>query len=206
MAKYILAFVLSLAFGLSAQAQERMGPVPAEKMTDAQKKAAADHAAARGGSLTGPWNVLLRSPELMGRVRGLSDYVRFNSSLPPRLSEFVILITAREWSQGYEWQAHFPLAVKGGLNPEIAKAIGEGRRPKGMAEDEEALYDFCTELLQNRSVSDATYARAVAKFGERGILDAIGLSGHYQLIAMVLNTARTPVPANAAATIGSFPR
>jgi 4-carboxymuconolactone decarboxylase len=142
----------------------------------------------------------------MGRVRGLSDYVRFNSSLPPRLSEFVILITAREWSQGYEWQAHFPLAVKGGLNPDIAKAIGEGRRPHGMAEDEEALYDFCTELLQNRSVSDATYARAVAKFGERGILDAIGLSGHYQLIAMVLNTARTPVPANAAATIAPFPR
>src|SRR6266853_1621541 len=148
MIRYALVLVFSLAFSATVFAQERMGPIPAEKMTDSQKKAAADHTAARG-SLTGPWSVLVRSPELMGRVR--------------RLSEFVILITARQWSQAYEWAAHYPLAVKGGLNPEIAKAIGDGRRPHGMAEDEEALYDFCTELLQNRSVSDATYARAVAK-------------------------------------------
>lgn len=206
MIKSALAFVLSLAVCLNAYAQERMPPIPAEKMSDAQKKAAAEHAAARG-SLTGPWNVLLRSPELMGRVRGLSDYVRFNGALPPRLSEFVILITARQWSQPYEWNAHYPLAVKGGLNPEIAKALGDGRRPQGMAEDEEALYEFCTELLRNHSVSDATYARAVSKFGERGILDTIGLMGHYSLIAMVLNTARTPLPAGATLpALAPFPR
>jgi 4-carboxymuconolactone decarboxylase len=205
MIKFTLAVVLSLAFCLSAQAQERMPPIPSDKMTDAQKKAAADHSAARG-SLTGPWNVLLRSPELMGRVRGLSDYVRFNGALPPRLSEFVILITAREWSQGYEWNAHHPLAIKGGLNPEIAKAIGEGRRPHGMAEDEEVLYDFATELLENRSVSDASYARALAKFGERGLLDTIGLMGHYSLIAMVLNTARTPVAPGGPPLLERFPR
>jgi 4-carboxymuconolactone decarboxylase len=206
MIKFALALVFSLVFCLSAQAQERMGPIPPDKMTDAQKKAAADHAAARGGSLTGPWNVLLRSPELMGRVRGLSDYVRFNGALPPRLSEFVILLTARDWSQPYEWNAHQPLAVKGGLSPEIAKAIADGRRPHGMAEDEEALYDFCTELLQNRSVSDATYARALAKFGERGLLDTIGLMGHYSLIAMVLNTARTPVAPGGPPMLERFPR
>ena len=205
MLKYPLVLVLSLAFSLSAFAQERMGPVPAEKMTDAQKKAAADHTAARG-QLTGPWQVLLRSPELMGRVRGLSDYVRFNGALPPRLSEFVILITAREWSQPYEWNAHFPLATKGGLNPEIAKAIADGRRPHGMAEDEEILYDFATELLQNRSVSDATYARAIGKFGEKAILDTIGLMGHYSLIAMVLNTARTPVAPGGPPRLEPFPR
>jgi 4-carboxymuconolactone decarboxylase len=205
MIRHSWALVLVLAFSVNAFAQERLGPIPADKMSEAQKKAAADHSAARG-SLTGPWNVLLRSPELMGRVRGLSDYVRFNGALPPRLSEFVILITAREWSQGYEWNAHQPLAVKGGLNPEIAKAIGEGRRPKGMAEDEEVLYDFCTELLQNRSVSDATYARAMSKFGERAILDTIGLMGHYTLIAMVLNTARTPVAAEATPRIAPFPQ
>ena len=150
--------------------------------------------------------MLLRSPELMGRVRGLSDYVRFNGALPPRLSEFVILVTARQWSQAYEWAAHYPLAVKGGLNPEIAKAIGDGRRPHGMAEDEEALYDFCTELLQNRSVSDATYARAVAKFGERALLDTIGLMDHYSLIGMVLNTARTPVAPGESPLLERFPR
>src|SRR5215510_11811163 len=161
MIRYALVLVFSLAFSATAFAQERMGPIPAEKMTDSQKKAAADHTAARG-SLTGPWSVLVRSPELMGRVRGLSDYVRFNSALPPRLSEFVILITARQWSQAYEWNAHEPLALKGGLKPEIARSIMDGRRPQGMADDEEALYEFCSELLHNHSVSDATYARTVS--------------------------------------------
>jgi 4-carboxymuconolactone decarboxylase len=205
MLKSTLALVLSLALSFTAAAQERMGAVPADKMTPAQKQAVADHTAARG-QLTGPWQVLVRSPELMGRVRGLSDYVRFNSALPPRLSEFVILITAREWSQAYEWNAHQPLAVKGGLNPEIAKAIAEGRRPSGMAEDEEVLYDFATELLQNRSVSDATYARTMAKLGEKATLDTIGLMGHYSLIAMVLNTARTPVPPGGPTRLEPFPR
>ena len=205
MVKWTVTLVLSFGVSITAVAQERMGPIPADKMTPAQKQAAADHTAARG-QLTGPWQVLVRSPELMGRVRGLSDYVRFNSALPPRLSEFVILLTAREWSQAYEWNAHQPLAVKGGLNPEIAKAIADGRRPNGMAEDEEVLYDFATELLQNRSVSDATYARAMAKVGEKAILDTIGLMGHYSLIAMVLNTARTPVPSGGPAQLEPFPR
>jgi len=205
MLKSTLALVLSLAVPVTAFAQERMGAVPADKMTPAQKQAVADHTAARG-QLTGPWQVLVRSPELMGRVRGLSDYVRFNSALPPRLSEFVILITAREWSQAYEWNAHQPLAIKGGLNPDIAKAIIEGRRPTGMAEDEEVLYDFVTELLQNHSVSDPTYARAMAKFGEKAVLDTIGLMGHYSLIAMVLNTARTPVPPGGPPRLEPFPR
>jgi len=205
MLKSTLALVLSLAVPVTAFAQERMGAVPADKMTPAQKQAVADHTAARG-QLTGPWQVLVRSPELMGRVRGLSDYVRFNSALPPRLSEFVILITAREWSQAYEWNAHQPLAIKGGLNPDIAKAIIEGRRPTEMAEDEEVLYDFVTELLQNHSVSDPTYARAMAKFGEKAVLDTIGLMGHYSLIAMVLNTARTPVPPGGPPRLEPFPR
>src|SRR5262252_1648401 len=155
MIRYALVLVFSLAFSATAFAQERMGAIPAEKMTDSQKKAAADHIAARG-QLTGPWSVLVRSPELMGRVRGLSDYVRFNSALPPRLSEFVILITARQWSQAYEWNAH--------------------------------------------------YARAAGKFGERALLDSIGLMGHYSLIGMVLNTARTPVEPGGPALLERFPR
>src|SRR5438093_11908315 len=113
MIRYALVLVFSLAFFPTALAQERMGPIPAEKMTDSQKKAAADHTAARG-SLTGPWSVLVRSPELMGRVRGLCDYVRFNSALPPRLSEFVILLTATQWSEAYERAAHAPLAAEHG--------------------------------------------------------------------------------------------
>ena len=201
----VFAVLLLFSFTTNASAQNRMPPIPADKMTEAQKKAAAEFEAARG-TLSGPWAVILRSPEMINRARSLSDYLRFNSSLPPRLSEFVILITAREWTQQYEWNAHHPLAMKGGLNPEIAKAVAEGRRPEKMAEDEAALYDFCIELHRNRSVSDATYARALAKFGEQGVVDAIGLSGWYTLVAMVLNTARTPLPAGAAPALAPFPR
>jgi 4-carboxymuconolactone decarboxylase len=188
-----------------SDAQVRMGPVPPDKQTEAQKKAAAEFEKARG-TLTGPWAVMLRSPDMINRARGLSDYLRFNSSLPPRLSEFVILIAAREWAQNYEWNAHHPLAMKGGLDPAIAKAIAEGRRPEKMAEDEAALYDFCIELHRNRSISDATYARAVAKFGEQGVVDTIGLSGWYTMVAMMLNTARTPLPDGVAPPLVPFPR
>jgi 4-carboxymuconolactone decarboxylase len=201
----VFAVLLLFSFTTNASAQNRMLPIPTDKMTEAQKKAAAEFEAARG-TLSGPWAVILRSPEMINRARSLSDYLRFNSSLPPRLSEFVILITAREWTQQYEWNAHHPLAVKGGLNPEIAKAVADGRRPEKMADDEAALYDFCIELNRHRSVSDATYARALAKFGEQGLVDAIGLSGWYTLVAMVLNTARTPLPADAAPALAPFPR
>jgi len=201
----VFAGLLLFSFTANASAQNRMPPIPADKMTEAQKKAAAEFEAARG-TLSGPWAVILRSPEMINRARGLSDYLRFNSSLPPRLSEFVILITAREWTQQYEWNAHHPLAMKGGLNPEIAKAVADGRRPERMADDEAALYDFCIELNRNRGVSDATYARALAKFGEQGLVDAIGLSGWYTLVAMVLNTARTPLPADALPALAPFPR
>jgi 4-carboxymuconolactone decarboxylase len=203
----LAAFAVLLSFSLnsSAEAQSRMPPIPKDKLTEAQKKAAIEFEAARG-TLSGPWAVILRSPDMVNRARGLSDYLRFNSSLPPRLSEFVILITAREWTQQYEWNAHHTLAMKGGLSPEIAKAVAEGRRPEKMADDESALYDFCIELHRNRSVSDATYARALAKFGEQGLVDTIGLSGWYTLVAMVLNTARTPLAEGASPALTPFPR
>jgi 4-carboxymuconolactone decarboxylase len=201
----VLAILVLFAVHTTADAQSRMAPIPKDKLTDAQKKAAAEFEAERG-TLSGPWAVMLRSPDMINRARGLSDYLRFKSSLPPRLSEFVILITAREWAQQYEWNAHHSLAMKGGLNPEIAKAIAEGRRPDKMAEDEAALYDFCIELHRNRSVSDATYARALAKFGEQGIVDTIGLSGWYTLVAMMLNTARVPLPDGVTPPIVPFPR
>jgi 4-carboxymuconolactone decarboxylase len=121
-------FVFGLVFGTFASAQDRMPPIPDDKLTPAQKKTVDEYKKARGGEPGGPWAVLTRSPELMSRTLMLSDYLRFNSTLSPRLSEFVILMTAREWGQNYEWNAHHPLAVKGGLNPEVAKAVAEGRR------------------------------------------------------------------------------
>ena len=196
--------VLMSLLSVGAQAQNRMPPIPDEAMTPAQKEAVAEFRAERGEP-GGPWSVILRSPELLNRLRGVSDHLRFNSSLPPRLSEFVILITAREWSQNYEWAAHYRLAVEGGLNPDIAAAVADGRRPDGMADDEEALYDFCTALHRDGRVSDAAYARAVAEFGEQGVVDMVGLSGYYTLIAMVLNTARVPLAPNATPGLEPFP-
>ncbi len=196
--------VLGLLLGASGSAQstspDRLPPIPAAQMTPAQQQAVADFKAARGAAVTGPFQPLLRSPELMTRTRAMGDYLRFKSALPPRLSEFVILMTARAWTQQYEWNAHHPIAIKAGLRPEIALAVAEGRRPAAMAADEAALYDFCQELHRDRSVSDATYARAVEQFGEQAVVDAIGISGYYTMLAMVLNTARTP-PGNSTAPI-----
>jgi 4-carboxymuconolactone decarboxylase len=202
----VLALLVLLSGGAwSASAQERMPPIPADKLTAEQKKAVEEYKAVRGGTPGGPFAAMLRSPEVMSRGRNLSDYLRFKSALPPRLSEFVILLTAREWTQNYEWNAHQPLAVKGGLSAEITKAVAEGRRPERMAEDEDVVYSFVTELHRNHSVSDATYARMVAKFGEQGVIDTIGIAGWYTLVAMVLNTSRTPLPSGVTPGLAAFP-
>ena len=189
-----------------ARPQDRMPPIAAGALTEAQKKAIEEFKTARSVDISGPFIPLLRSPEVLTRARALSDYLRYRSVLPPRLSEFVILMTARAWTQNYEWNAHEPLARQAGLNPAVIKAIAEGRRPEGMADDEEILFALCDELRRNQSVSDQTYARAVAKFGEQGVIDTIGLTGYYTMIAMVLNTARTPLPAGAAPGLPAFPR
>lgn len=183
-----------------------MPPLPAEQLTDAQKQAAAELTAGPRGQLAGPFVPLLRSPEFMSRLQKTGEYLRYNSVLPPRLNEFVILITARHWTQQYEWFVHHPLALKAGLNADVAQALAEGRRPTGMPEDEAAVYDFCDELFRTQSVSDATYARALAKFKEQGIIDMLGVAGYYSTLAMVMNAAQTPLPEGAKAPLQSFPR
>ena len=195
---------LLVGFGPIANAQDRMGPIPKDQLTEQQAKALSEFVAARGQP-TGPWNVLLRSPEVMSRARGLSDYLRYQSILPGWLREFVILMTARQWSQSYEWNAHYPLALDEGLSPDIARAIAEGHRPAGMVEEEAILYDFCMELERNQSVSDATYARTLDRFGEQGIVETVSLMGYYTMISMVLNTARTPLPVGAKPALSPFP-
>jgi 4-carboxymuconolactone decarboxylase len=198
--------VTVLGLALPATAQDRMPPIPVERLTDAQKKAMAEFAAARKADVSGPFWPLLRSPEVMNRARAMGDYLRFTSVLPPRLSEFAIIITARQWTQNYEWDVHAPLAQQGGLRPSIIAALADGRRPVEMADDEDVLYTFCDELHRNQSVSDATYDRTVKTFGEQGVIDILGISGYYTMLAMVLNTARTPVPAGHTPALGAFPR
>jgi 4-carboxymuconolactone decarboxylase len=190
----------------SAIAQDRMPPIPADRLTDAQKKAMRDFAEARKAEVSGPFWPLLRSPEVMTRARAMGDYLRFNSVLPPRLSEFAIIITARQWTQHYEWAVHAPLAQQAGLDAAIVAAVADGRRPDGMADDEDVLYTFCDELHRTQSISDPTYARAVKAFGEQGVIDILGISGYYTMLAMVLNTARTPAAAGRAPALRPFPR
>jgi 4-carboxymuconolactone decarboxylase len=189
-----------------AMAQDRMPPIPADKLTEAQKRAVEEFKAARNADVSGPFVPMLRSPEVMSRARAMGDYLRFRSTLPPRLSEFVILLTARRWTQQYEWNAHAPLALQAGVSRDIVNAIAEGRRPERMAEEHDILYTLCDELQRNQSVTDATYARAVAKFGEAGVIDVLGITGYYTMLAMVLNTARTPLPDGARPALSALPK
>ncbi len=158
-----------------ASAQDRMPPLSPEQMTEAQQQAAAELAAGPRGRVARPFVPLLRSPEFMSRLQKTGEYLRFHSALGSRLNEFVILLTARQWTQQFEWFSHYPIVLKAGVGAEVAQAIAEGRRPVGMAEDEEVAYDFCDELLRTQGVSDATYARAVSRFGEHGVARRYGL-------------------------------
>lgn len=184
---------------------ERLPRIPPEKMTEAQKNAAAELAAGPRGELRGPFIALLRSPGLMNPVQKVGEYLRFNCALDRRVMEFATLIAARYWTQQYEWQAHYVHAMKAGLKPATADAIGEGRRPSGMLEDEDIVYELLTETLHNKSVTDATYARAVAKFGEAGVVDLVGIAGYYLMLAMVMNMARTALPPGKSPMLKPYP-
>lgn len=187
-----------LALGLlPAYAQvPRFKPLVESEMSEAQLKAARDVASGPRGRFNpdGPSALLLRSPELMSRTQRVGEYLRFNSSLPRRLNEFAILITARQWDAQIEWIAHHPLALKAGLAPAVAADLAQGKRPAGMTDDEEIIYQFCKELHETKAVSDPTFKAAVDKFGERGVIDLIGLTGYYTMLAMVLNVAQQPLP------------
>ncbi|HMA74234.1 MAG TPA: carboxymuconolactone decarboxylase [Xanthobacteraceae bacterium] len=178
---------------VAAQAQERFSELRLDQLTaEQQKMATILKTPPRNSELNGgPFNAYARSPSLGLLLLQVSDYVRFNSSLPPRLSEFAIMIAARQWSQPYEWRAHYPLAIKGGLDRQILVDLGAGARPQGMKEDEAALYDFCTELYRDKNVTDAAFKAALAKFGERGIMDLIGIIGYYDIASMALIVQKT---------------
>src|SRR5262247_1011395 len=202
---FVAALLTIFCAAAPVRAQDRMPPIPADKLTDAQKRAAEAFAEGRGYAIRGPFVPLIRSPEVMLRAKAMGDYLRFKSVLGPRLNEMVILITAREWSQQYEWQAHHTIALKEGLRREITDAIADGRRPTGMADDEEAAYDMATEILRLKRVSDPTYQRAVAKFGEQGVIDLLGVTGYYTFLAIVMNATRTGLPENVAEPLRRFP-
>lgn len=199
----MLAFTL-----LQAHAQmTRFKPLTENDMTETQRKAARDLASGPRGRLNpyGPNALLLRSPELMARTQRVGEYLRYQSSLPLRLNEFAILITARQWNAQVEWLAHQPLALKAGLDATVAADLAQGKHPAAMKEDEAIVYRFCKELHETKGVSDAAFKAAVDKFGENGVIDLIGVTGYYTMLAMVLNVARQPLPDGAAPPLKSLP-
>ena len=176
---------------------ERMAEIPLDKMSSAQRAVADAIMSGPRGGLRGPFNTWLRSPVLADRLQKVGEYIRFNTSLDKRVNEMAILMTAQAWGSQYEWYAHAPLAIKAGLDPDIVAAIGAGRKPEKMKDDEAVVWEFTTQLRRDHGVDDAIYARALEKLGEQGIMDLIAVNGYYTLISMVLNTDRTPLAAGA---------
>lgn len=190
---------------LSAAAQSRLPTIPPAQYTAEQKQAAADFEAARKTPVFGPFEPLMYSPQVMSQARAMGDYLRYKSAIGTTLSELAILVTAREWTQDYEWYVHQPIAIKAGIRAEITEAIADGRRPAGMSDDEEIVYDFSVELHHNKRVSDATFARAEKRFGKQGVVDLTGINAYYTLLAMQLNMARYEAPKEAR-RLERFPR
>ncbi|HWE48881.1 MAG TPA: carboxymuconolactone decarboxylase family protein [Bryobacteraceae bacterium] len=172
----------------------RFRPLTYEEMTPAQKTMIDHLLSGERGGTGGPFNVTLRSPEMGDIAQNLGAYLRYHSSLPRKLNEFAIVITGRIWKSQYEFYAHSPLAIQAGMSPAIIEAVAAGKRPTGMQPDEEAIYNFCTELQTTRQVSDATFKAVVDKFGERGAVDLIAVQGYYNFVSMVLNVDKYPLP------------
>jgi 4-carboxymuconolactone decarboxylase len=188
--------ILSTIAAVTARANDRVPTIPPAQYTQEQKQAAADFESARKVPVFGPFEPLMHSPQLMSTARAMGDYLRYKSAIGNTLSELVILMTAREWTQEYEWSYHYPIAVKAGIPKEIADAIAAGRRPGAMSPDEETVFDFASELLRNKQVSDATFERAKARLGTQGVVDMTGIVGYYTFLAMQLNVAQYPAAAD----------
>ena len=204
--KTLMLVVVAVAGASLASAADRFQILKAEQLTPEQTKYVQGLIASpRGGGDSGPdavdrmlqrgpFNAWMRSPVLGERLQKVGEYIRFDTSLPLRLNEFAILITARHWTSQYEWYSHLPLALKAGLDAKVATELAENRRPSGMKDDEVAVYDFCTQLHRTKNVTDEAFNRAVQLFGEKGVMDLIGVSGYYTAVSMTLNVANVPLP------------
>ena len=201
---HVLYLGIAALFGLAlAQAPgtrdlhlrgDRFQPLTYDKLTPEQKAMVEHLLAGERGGMNGPFNVTLRSPEMGDLAQKLGAQLRFHSSLPNRLNEMAILMTARFWNAQYEWSAHKKNALTAGLNPAVIESIATGKRPTSMQPDEETVYNFGDELLRTREVSDRVFKDAVDRFGERGVVDLTGVMGYYCFVSMMLNIDRYPLP------------
>jgi 4-carboxymuconolactone decarboxylase len=190
------------ALGLTGN---RFAPPAWEEMTQEQRTLIEHVLAGPRDSLGGPFSVLLRSPQMGDQLQEFGAAMRFLESIPAVLRELAIIVTARHWNSEYEWQVHSRAAAQAGLDDSIIDAIRAGTRPKSLAPDQAAVYDFSTELLTTRGVSDSTFAAARQLLGERGVVDLMALMGYYQTVAMMLNVDRYPLPAGAKPELGPSP-
>lgn len=194
--------LIGLAFADSSQGPDlqmcgdRFKPLTYDQMTPEQKTMTDHVLAGARGSMAGPYNVLLRSPEMGDLAQQFGAHMRFRSSLPIKLNELAILMTAKFWNSSFEWYAHRKFGLEAGLSPHLIDKIAAGQRPP-LDPDEETIYNFCDELLNTRRVTDATFLRAKEKYGERGVVDLIGVLAYYHLVSMVLNVDRYPLPEGA---------
>jgi 4-carboxymuconolactone decarboxylase len=194
------AVALAVVLGAASAAdnvppsEPRFSQLTPDQLNDAQKKVAERILKVSSAGLGGPYSMLLRSPELATRYLGMTDYLRFETSLPHRLNELAILIEARLWDAQYEWWAHYPIALKAGLSEAVANDIKEGRRPTTMKPDEEVVYDVCIELLRDRHLDDATFRRAKAMLGEQQVVDLVAVAGFYVMVSSVIIAGEIGIP------------
>ena len=173
---------------------DRFKPLSYDQLSPEQKTMVEHLFAGERGGMNGPFNVLLRSPEMGDAAQKLGAQLRFHSALSGKQRELAILITARHWSAQYEWTAHRKLAMQAGISAAVADAIAAGKHPPALEPDQEVVYNFCNEFLNTKQVGDATYKAAVDKLGERGVVDLTALVGYYQFVSMILNLDRYPLP------------
>jgi 4-carboxymuconolactone decarboxylase len=174
---------------------DRFRPLTYSELTPGQKAMVDDMMTGeRKGVMSGPFNALLRSPEMGDAAQKLGAQLRFHSVLPNRLNELAILMTARFWNSQYDWWSHHKLALDAGLSLTVIEAISAGKRPTSMQADEEIIYNFADELLRTKQVSDASFKAVVSKFGEAGAVDLTAAMGYYCLVSMLLNVDRYPMP------------
>ena len=195
-----------LGQGHAHGATERL-PMPALNSLDEAQRAAAQALidGPRKG-VYGPFVPLLRSPVLLERMAKVGEYLRFDSVLEPRLRELATCVAARHVSNQFEWSMHAPLALKAGVAPEAIEALRQGATPRPLAPDEQDTVDVVRELLTMYGVSDLTYQSALARWGERGVVELTALAGYFVMVSWLMNVARTPAQAGAGAGIDAFPQ
>lgn len=175
----------------------RMPAIDASRWNAEQKKLAEEIINGPRGALLPPFEPLLRSPELMSHAQKMGEYLRYRSAIGQRLSELAILITARNWSQEVEWAIHAPIAEQQGIAKRAIIQINNNQTPVFDLEDEKVVYEFCQEMHKNKIISDDTWNKAINLFGERGVIDLIGINGYYTFLSMIMNASQTPVPETA---------